>query len=167
MAAASAQIGVAKAAAYPSISLLAGVSIHRSVVGPNVAIPLLGTGAIRAQSTKAEAAYDEAVANYRQTVLNGLREVEDNLVVLQILEEAATAQAIAVKAARASAVITYNQYRNGIVDYLSVIVAQTTALEHERIALNLLGRRLVASVSLIKALGGGWEPTKHLKATKK
>ncbi|MFZ1546635.1 MAG: efflux transporter outer membrane subunit [Candidatus Nitrotoga sp.] len=166
MAAASAQIGVAKAAAYPSISLFAGVSIRRSVVGANVAAPLLGTGAIHAQSTKAEAVYDETVANYRQAVLNGLREVEDNLAVQQILDEAAKAQAAAVKAARAAAAITYNQYRNGIVDYLPVIVAQTTALGDERIALDMLGRRLVASVSLIKALGGGWEPIKQ-KETKK
>lgn len=166
MAAASAQIGVARAAAYPSISLFAGLSISRSVVGASVAAPLLGTGAIHAQSTKAEAVYYETVANYRQAVLNGLREVEDNLAVLQILDEAAKVQAAAVKAAREVAAITYNQYRNGIVDYLPVIVAQTTALSDERIALNMLGRRLVASVTLIKALGGGWEPPKPKESKK-
>lgn len=166
MAAASAQIGVAEAAAYPSISLFAGVSIRRGVGGATVSVPILGTGAVRAQRTKAEAAYDEAVANYRQAVLDGFREVEDNLAVLQILDEAATAQSVAVKAARESAAITYNQYRNGIVNYQSVIMAQTTTLGNERAALNMLGRRLVASVTLIKALGGGWDSAK-LKEIKK
>jgi len=160
MAAASAQIGVAEASAYPSVVLYGGAAIRGIVGGARAAVPVFDTGSIRAQRSKAEAAYDEVVANYRQTVLDGFREVEDNLTVLQILDEAATAQAVAVKAAREAAVITYNQYRNGIVDYLSVIVAQTTALGNERAALDMLGRRLVASVTLIKALGGGWEPTK-------
>ena len=157
MAAASAQIGVAEAASYPSVNLFAGVSIRHGVGGARVAAPVFDAGSTRAQSAQAGAAYDEAVANYRQTVLDGFREVEDNLAALRILEASAAAQAEAVKAARESVRITNNQYGAGIVNYLSVVVAQTTALANERAALGVLGRRLVASVTLIKALGGGWE----------
>lgn len=157
MAAASAQIGVAEAASYPSVNLFAGVSIRHGVGGARVAVPVFDAGSTRAQSAQAGAVYDEAVANYRQTVLNGFREVEDNLAALQILDATAAAQAEAVKAARESVTITNNQYRAGIVDYLSVVVVQATALANERAALGILGRRLVASVTLIKALGGGWE----------
>lgn len=158
MAAASAQIGVAEAASYPSLDLFAGVSIRKGLLGgAKVAAPLYGA-APQAGRTKAAAAYDETVADYRQTVLNGFREVEDNLAALQILDQAAAAQASAAKAAREAVAIMDNQYRVGVVNYQSVIVAQATALVNERAALGLLGRRLVASVTLIKALGGGWEP---------
>lgn len=157
MAAASAQIGVAEAASYPSVSLFGGVSIRHNVGGEKTTLPVFNAGAIRAQSAKAGAAYDEALADYRQTVLNGFREVEDNLAALQFLDEAALAQAEAVKAVRKSMTITNNQYRAGIVSYLSLVVVQAGALANERAALGILRRRLVASVTLIKALGGGWE----------
>ncbi|MFA7279888.1 MAG: efflux transporter outer membrane subunit [Sterolibacterium sp.] len=157
MAAASAQIGVAEAASYPAVSLFGGVSIRHSVGGEKTTMPLFDAGAIRALSAKAGAAYDEAFADYRQVILNGFREVEDNLAALQLLNEAAQAQAEAVKAARESMTITNNQYRAGIVSYLSLVVVQAGALNNERAALGILRRRLIANVTLIKALGGGWQ----------
>lgn len=156
MAAASAQIGEAEAASYPSISLFVGGSIRHSVGGARVAMPVFDAGATRAQSAKAGAVYEEAFAEYRQTVLNGFREVEDNLAALRLLEEAAAAQDEVVRAARDSMIITNNQYQAGIVSYLSLAVVQASALASERAALDNLRRRLVASVTLIKALGGGW-----------
>ncbi|TMG95760.1 MAG: RND transporter, partial [Betaproteobacteria bacterium] len=102
------------------------------------------------------ATYDENVANYRQTVLNGFLEVEDNLVALRILEQEASVQDEAVKSARESLAITLNQYRAGTANYLAVVVVQATALANERAALAIQSRRLSASVALIKALGGGW-----------
>lgn len=159
MAAASAKIGVAEAAAYPSLDLFVGVSIRRGLLGgAKVAAPLYAGETPQARRSQAGAAYDEAVANYRQAVLNAMRDVEDNLVAQQALDEAAAAQDEAVKASRQSVSITRNQQREGIVNYLSVVVVQAAALDTERSALDLLGRRLVASVNLIKALGGGWEP---------
>src|SRR5207237_45484 len=93
---------------------------------------------------------------YRQTVLNGFLEVEDNLVALRILEQEASVQDEAVKSARESLAITLNQYRAGTANYLAVVVVQATALANERAALAIQSRRLSASVALIKALGGGW-----------
>ncbi len=164
MAVASAQIGEAEAAAY-SFNLFAGVSIRRSGAGETLTVPLSTDDFKRAKSAKTEAAYDEVVANYRQTVLNGFREVEDNLVALEILAAAAAAQGEAVKAGSESVKILNNQYQAGIVKYQSVITAQANALVNERAALVIHGRRLVASVALIKALGGGWQPPAP-KATK-
>ncbi|MBI5920567.1 MAG: efflux transporter outer membrane subunit [Betaproteobacteria bacterium] len=165
MAAASAQIGVAEAASYPLITLFGGQSLRHRVGGEKMTLPLFDAGAIRALSAKAGAAYDEALADYLSTVLNGFREVEDNLAALQFLDEAAQAQAEAVKSARESMTITNNQYRAGIVSYLSLVVVQAGALNNERVALGIFRRRLVASVTLIKALGGGWEanPAKAAK----
>jgi NodT family efflux transporter outer membrane factor (OMF) lipoprotein len=158
MAAASARIGVAAAEAYPTLNLFLGASIIEGVIGgAKTEMPLYTAGATKAKRTKAEAAYDEAVANYRQTVINGFREVEDNLVEIQYLDQSSAVQDQAVKSARESALIMNNQYDAGIVNYLSVVIVQSTALTHERGALSILGRRLVASVNLTKALGGGWK----------
>jgi outer membrane protein TolC len=107
------------------------------------------------------ATYDENVASYRQTVLAGFQEVEDNLAALRILEQEALVQDEAVKSARESLTITLNQYRAGTANYLAVVVAQATALSNERAALAILARRQTASVKLIKALGGGWDAS-HL-----
>lgn len=157
MAVASAKIGVLQAEAYPSLDLFAGVSIRRGLLGgANLLASIYSGGTTPARSSQASAAYDEVVANYRQSVLNGFREVEDNLAALRILDEAALAQEEALKAARESVRVTSNQYQAGVVDYLSVTAVQAIALEHERAALDILSRRLVASVALIKALGGGW-----------
>jgi NodT family efflux transporter outer membrane factor (OMF) lipoprotein len=158
MAAANAQIGVAQAAFYPSARLFAGGGIDISFAGGIALAQFLLDGGLRdAQKAQASAAYDETIANYRQTVLGALRDVEDNLSALRILESEAAVQGAAVNASRESVTITNNQYRAGIVTYLSVVVVQAAALVNERADLGILARRLVASVNLIKALGGGWE----------
>jgi len=158
MAAANAQIGVAEAAFYPSLRLFAGGGVDIAFRGGVAFAQYLLDGGLReAQKVQATAAYEETIANYRQTVLSALRDVEDNLAALSILEKEAVAQGTAVKAARQSVTITNNQYRAGIVNYLSVVVVQAAALVNERADIALLGRRLVANVNLIKALGGGWE----------
>jgi outer membrane protein TolC len=94
---------------------------------------------------------------YRQTVLTGFQEVEDNLAALRILADEANAQDEAVRAAQQSLAVTNNQYQAGIVSYLNVVVAQTIALTNKRTAVDILGRRLNACVLLVKALGGGWK----------
>ena len=159
MAAANAQIGVAEAAFYPSVSLFAGGGFgialrgRRGLRAGRCSTAVCG----RRRARRSTAAYDETVANYRQTILAAFREVEDNLAALRILEGEAAVQAEAVRAARESVTITNNQYRAGIVTYLAVVVVQAAALVNERAELAILGRRFVASVTLIKALGGGWE----------
>lgn len=157
MAAASARIGVAEASAYPTLGIFAGVTIRKGIVGgADTALPLYTGGAVEAGRSAASAAYDAAVAEYQQAVLNGFREVEDNLAALQALEDTAQAQNQAVKAAQDSTTIANNQYRAGVANYQSVVLSQSNALNNERAALGILGRRLVASVTLMKALGGGW-----------
>jgi len=168
-AAANAQIGVAEAAFFPSLTLSASGGFQSSVLSQLFSLPsrywslgaalaqtIFDAGLRRAQTAQAIATYDENVANYRQTVLIGFQEVEDNLAALRILEQEGAVQDEAVKAARESLTITLNQYRAGTANYLAVVVAQAIALSNERTALGILGRRLAASVALIKALGGGW-----------
>ncbi len=104
-----------------------------------------------------QATYDATVANYRQTVLTAFQQVEDNLAQLRILFQEAEITDRAVKAALQSLEISTIQYRGGIANYLLVITAQTSALQNQRSAVDILTRRLVASVSLIQALGGGWD----------
>jgi NodT family efflux transporter outer membrane factor (OMF) lipoprotein len=158
MAAANARIGVAEAEFYPSVRLFAGGGVDIAFKGGVAYAQYLLDGGLReAQKVQATAAYDETIADYRQTVLSALRDVEDNLAAQRILEAEAAAQAAAVKAARQSVTITNNQYRAGIVNYLAVVVVQAGALVNERADIALLGRRLVANVNLVKALGGGWE----------
>ncbi|HKU70221.1 MAG TPA: TolC family protein, partial [Burkholderiales bacterium] len=108
------------------------------------------------QSDQAIAAYDATVADYRQTVLNSFKEVEDNLATLRILDEEARIQDDAVRAARESVTLTTNQYKAGIVSFLNVAIVQTAQLNAERTSVVLLGQRLTAAVNLIKALGGDW-----------
>jgi NodT family efflux transporter outer membrane factor (OMF) lipoprotein len=169
-AAANAQVGVAEAAYFPSLTLSATGGFQSSVLsqlftlpsrywslGPALAATIFDAGLRRAQTAQAMATYDENVANYRQTVLAGFQEVEDNLAALRILEQEAAVQDEAVKSARESLTITLNQYRAGTANYLAVVVAQAVALSNERTALTILGRRLTASVTLIKALGGRWD----------
>ena len=126
-------------------------------IGTAIAQTIFDAGLRRAQTDQAIATYDENVANYRQTVLAGFQEVEDNLAALRILEQEAVVQDAAVKSARESLTITLNQYRAGTANYLAVVVVQAVSLANERAALAILGRRLDASVVLIKALGGGWD----------
>lgn len=170
VAAANAQIGVAKAAYFPAITLSSTAGFASSAfsdwlswpnriwsLGSGVTQTIFDGGLRSAQMDEARAVYDATVAGYRQTVLNGFVEVEDNLAALRILEEEARVQNEALGAARQSVVITTNQYKAGIVSYLNVIIAQTTALNDERTAIDILGRRMAASVQLIRAMGGGWE----------
>jgi NodT family efflux transporter outer membrane factor (OMF) lipoprotein len=170
VAAANAQIGVATAAYYPDLLLSASGGFSSGSftkwftlpnriwsIGPEFAMTLFDAGARRAQTDQATAAYDANVATYRQTVLSGFQEVEDNLAAMRILEQEAQVQDEAVQASRLSVELITNQYKAGIVSYLNVIQVQTTALSNERTALDIQNRRLAASVLLIKALGGGWE----------
>jgi NodT family efflux transporter outer membrane factor (OMF) lipoprotein len=169
-AAANAQIGVAMAAYFPKITLSASFGFESAdswrwltapsrfwSVGPALAETLFDGGLRGAQTEQARAAYDAAVASYRQTVLTGFQEVEDQLAALRVLEEETTVQEDALRAARLAVTITLNRYKAGTASTLDVLVAQTTALDRERAVVDILGRRLTASVLLIKALGGGWE----------
>ena len=158
MAAASAKIGEAEASAYPSLALFAGVSIRRGVLGgTKLSAPLYSGGATKAKRSEAVSAYEEVIANYQQMVLTGFREVEDSLVSMDALSVAADNKAQAVKASRASLTILNNQQQVGIINYPALISAQTAALDSEKLGLDILAKRLVASVNLIKALGGGWQ----------
>lgn len=168
--AANAQIGAAKAAYFPSLTLSATYGSRSAdaaqwlsapsrfwSIGPTLAQSIFDAGLRQAQSEQAIAAYDATVAEYRQAVLRGFQEVEDNLAALRILEEEAKVQEHAVRAARESLELTLNQYKAGTVSYVNVVTVQTTLLANERSAAGILGRRLVAAVGLIKALGGGWD----------
>jgi len=158
MAAANAQIGVAQASFYPSFRLFASGALGAGIAGGVALAQVLLDGGLRqAQTARYTAAYAETVAEYRQTVLGAFRDVEDTLAAMRILETQAAAQAVAVKASRESVTIMNNQYQAGVVNYLSVVIVQSAALVNERADLAILARRLVASVDLIKSLGGGWE----------
>lgn len=169
VAAANAQIGVAEAAFFPTVTLSASGGFEASSLatwltwpsrfwsfGPAISELVFDGGLRRAQTDQARAAHDADVAFYRQTVLTGFQEVEDNLAALRILQEEAQVQDEAVKAAEQSVTVTTNQYKAGIVNYLDVVTVQVIALTNERTAVNVLGNRMSASVLLIKALGGGW-----------
>jgi len=123
-------------------------------IGPALAGTLFDAGLRRAQRDEQIAAYDAAVASYRQTVLTAFREVEDNLSTLRILGDEAAVQQQALEAARQSVELTTNQYKAGLVGFLNVVVVQAQAFAAERNAIDLAGRRLSAAVALIKALGG-------------
>ncbi len=177
MAAANAQIGVAESAFYPDITLSATGGFEAASlskwfswpsrfwsVGTSIAETVFEGGLRRSLTDQARAAYDANVASYRQTVLTGFQEVEDNLAALRILEEEAGVQDEAVNSAEQTLTVVTNQYRAGTVSYLDVIVAQATALTNERIAISIQGRRMTAGVLLIKALGGGWNSS-ALKST--
>ncbi|WP_414479217.1 efflux transporter outer membrane subunit [Pseudomonas luteola] len=167
---ANAQIGVAKAAYYPTLSLTASGGYRNSQwgnlvstpnrywsIGPAFDLTLFDFGARRAQVEQAEASYDQTVAQYRQAVLNGFKEVEDYLVELDVLNQESGVRQEALDSARESLRLAENQYRAGLIDYLDVVTLQTTALNNERTNLTLLGSRLVTSVQLIAAMGGGWD----------
>jgi NodT family efflux transporter outer membrane factor (OMF) lipoprotein len=170
VASANAQIGVALAAYYPNITLSALGGFQASSLsnwldwpsrfwslGPAALTQTMFDGGLRgAQTDQARAVYDETVASYRQTVLTGFQNVEDNLAALGILEQEAQVQDEAVVAARKSVALTTDQYKVGIVSYLNVVTAQTFALTDERTAVSIASRRMTASVLLVKALGGGW-----------
>jgi NodT family efflux transporter outer membrane factor (OMF) lipoprotein len=173
MAASNAQIGVAIAAYFPDITLTGSfgsqsaqiASLFASPtsvwsVGGNVAETLLDFGSRSAQVEQARAMFDQNVASYRQTVLTGFQQVEDELSTLRILQQQAVVEVEAVKTAQEAARLTLNQYKAGTVPYSSVITAQTTALQAEETALGVTENRLTASVTLVQAIGGGWDAGK-------
>ena len=114
-------------------------------------------GRRHAVSDQAQAAYDQSVANYRETVLGAFQDVEDNLAALRILQDEAKTQQAAVQAAQNSLNLSLTRYKGGVTTYLEVITAQGLALSDERTAVQILGRRITASVLLVRALGGGWD----------
>src|SRR5207237_7366523 len=117
--------------------------------GASTVVTAFDVGRRRAVSEQARAAYDESVANYRQTVLTAFQEVEDNLAASRILKDEAEAQKAAVTAAEHSLALSTNRYKAGVVSYLEVTTAQSTALADERAAADILSRHMAASVSLI------------------
>jgi NodT family efflux transporter outer membrane factor (OMF) lipoprotein len=170
VAAANAQIGVAVSAFFPSLTLAgsdnySGPAWSRLIevpnriwsLGPQLAETLFDGGLRRAQVAQARAAYDASVDNYRQTVLSGFQQVEDQVVTLRVLEKEQVIEDATVAAAREAEKLTLNQYKAGTVPYSSVITAQTTRLSAEETALSVLSSRLQASVALIEAVGGGWD----------
>jgi NodT family efflux transporter outer membrane factor (OMF) lipoprotein len=170
MAAANAQIGVAVAAYFPDLTLtpsfgfsgshlghLIGSATNVWSLGASVAETIFDAGARSAQVEQARAGYDETIAQYRQTVLEGFQQVEDQLAALRILEQQSAIENETVQTAREAARLTLNQYKAGTVPYSSVISAQATALSTEQTALNVVQNRLTASVTLIEAIGGGWD----------
>lgn len=169
-AAANQQIGIAKAAFFPTLTLAATAGFESSsfinwitwpsrfwTIGPQAAQILFDAGKRTAQVASAQATYDATAANYRQTVLTAFQQVEDNLSALRVLADEATVLDQAVKSAERSVTVSTAQYRGGVATYLQVITTQTIALGDERSAVDLQTRRMTASVMLIQALGGGWD----------
>lgn len=169
MAAANARIGIAKTAFFPAIRLTGSAGYQSGEIaslfdwssrawalGPAISLPIFDGGRNSANLERAEAAHEEAVANYRQQLLVAFGEVEDGLLGLRALSEQAEVQQRAVQAAQKAAELSDKRYRAGRVSYLEVVDAQRTALQSERAAVQILGQRLQTSVLLIKALGGGW-----------
>jgi NodT family efflux transporter outer membrane factor (OMF) lipoprotein len=179
-AAANAQIGVARAAYYPDLVLSAGAGFTSGAaglaqwfntpsrvwsLGASLAQTLFDGGLRGARVDEAVAAYDGAVAQYKQTVLGGFQEVEDNLSNLRVLADESVAQDQAVAASRLSEQLALAQYRAGTTTYLAVVTAQALTLSNERTAADLLGRQLLSSVALVKATGGGWNAARLDSAT--
>jgi NodT family efflux transporter outer membrane factor (OMF) lipoprotein len=173
VAAANAQIGIAKAAYFPTLNLAMSNGFQSTDVGDlftvarrywafgpaAAALTVFDGGVKNAQYNQAIAGFDASVAAYRQAVLTGFQEVEDNLAALRILEEQAQVQNQAVASANQALALTNNQYQAGTVSYLNVMTAQTAALSNRQTAVQLQGDRLNAAVLLVKALGGGWNET--------
>jgi NodT family efflux transporter outer membrane factor (OMF) lipoprotein len=164
------QIGIARAAYFPTVNLDGTVGFAGSqgsnwfswpsgfwAVGPVLAETLFDAGRRRATSESARANYDATVATYRQTSLTAFQEVEDNLAALRILEHETQQQQQAVASSQESLQLFTNRYKGGVDTYLQVITAQTIELANERNAIDIQRRQLDASVLLIKALGGGWD----------
>lgn len=164
----SALIGVAVVAYFPDVSIsgLAGwmgskafpISVANEIwsIGGTAMETVFDGGLRRAQVVAAEATYYQAVANYRQTVLTAFQQVEDQLSTLRILEQQAKVQAEAVKLSRQAVDIALNEYKAGTVSYTTVVTAQATLLSNEQTDLSIRQQRMLASVALIQALGGGW-----------
>jgi NodT family efflux transporter outer membrane factor (OMF) lipoprotein len=176
MAAANAQIGISEGGYFPDLTISASDGFDNSVlhdlisapnrvwaVGANLAGNLINFGATHAQVKQSEAAYDATVADYRQTALTAFQQVEDQLATLRELEREAEVQDDALTAAKNATRIARNQYQAGIVAYTNVVVAESTELSEEQTAFTIRANRLIASVALVEALGGGWDPTQAPK----
>ena len=171
VAAANAQIGVARAAYFPNFSLAAATGFDSTQsatwitapsrlwsIGPTALLTVFDAGRHRAQTAQARAAYDEQVANYRGTVLVAYQEVQDNLSALQQLQLESGSEAAAVEATAKALQQAQYRYKAGLVTYLEVASAENTALQAQLSSVNIQLRRLSASILLVKALGGGWRP---------
>ena len=169
MASANEQIGIAQAAFYPTLSINALAGFEGSsilnwfswpsrlwAVGPTLSQTLYDHGRRQATSDTVKAQYDASVASYRQTTLDAFQQVEDNLVALRQLETEAAQQHEATSTAEQSLDLFNTRYEGGVDTYLQVITSQTAALQNERNDIEIMRRRLDASVLLVKALGGGW-----------
>jgi NodT family efflux transporter outer membrane factor (OMF) lipoprotein len=167
--AANAQIGIAESAWFPSLTLSGSYGSQADALsslfkasnavwsfGPSIAESLFNGGATVAQTREERALYDAAVASYRQTVLGAFQQVENDLATLHYLQTEYAQQSQAVREAERSQALYLNQYKAGVVAYTTVLTAQTTLLNAEVTALNVQSQRLVASVDLIDAIGGGW-----------
>jgi NodT family efflux transporter outer membrane factor (OMF) lipoprotein len=177
VAAANAQIGVAVAGFYPALTLsgsggftstaisqLFDVSNSLWSVGASVAQTVFNGGLTKAQVRGAKAAHDEAIAQYRQTVLTAFQQVEDNIAASRVLQNEEPLRLEASKAADEAEAVILNQYRAGTVDYTSVVTAQATALSARETLLNIQVQRMTTEVTLIEALGGGWSATQLPKS---
>ncbi len=173
MAAANEQIGITRAAYYPTLNLAAVAGLEGSsllnwfnwpsrfwAVGPGLSETLFDAGRRRATTESAKAGYDSAIANYRQTVLTSFQQVEDNVVVLRVLQTESAQQHDTTAAAEEALNLFQNRYAGGADTYLQVVTSQTTALANERNDIDIMRRQFEASVLLIKALGGGWDVSK-------
>ena len=170
MAAANEQMGIARAAYFPTLNLAALAGLQGSsllnwfnwpsrfwAVGASMSETLFDGGRRRATTESARAGYDASIANYRQTVLTSFQQVEDNLVVLRELSTESAQQREATASAEEALRLFENRYAGGVDTYLQVVTSQTTALANERNDIDLMRRRLEANVLLIKAVGGGWD----------
>jgi multidrug efflux system outer membrane protein len=170
LAAASEGIGIAKAAFFPTIQLTGFAGTESASLkdifswenriwglGPNLTLPLFEGGRNRAGLERSQAAYEEAVANYRSQVLVAFHEVEDGLVGLRLLQQQYDAQLRALDGAKQAADLSRLRYKEGLASYFEVVIADRTRLENELTVDQLSGQRLVTTVQLIKALGGGWQ----------
>jgi NodT family efflux transporter outer membrane factor (OMF) lipoprotein len=177
-AAANEQIGVAIAAFFPSLTLSASGGFENSVfsqlltapsrfwtLGPQLAATLFDAGLRQAQTDAARAAYDGNVATYRQTVLAAFQDVEDNLASQRILAQEIVVQQQAVDSALQALAIVTNEYKAGTVGYVNVLTAQTTAFTAQQKLETIAGQRMVSSVGLVKALGGGWDVSQMNRET--
>ncbi|HET6145771.1 MAG TPA: efflux transporter outer membrane subunit [Candidatus Acidoferrales bacterium] len=173
VAAANEQVGIARAAFFPTITLGLAAGFESGqfpnwltgpsavwAIGASAAETVFDAGRRRAVSDQALATYDEMIADYQQTVLTSFQQVEDSLSDLRVLEEEAKTQDAAVAAANRAVEQSTNRYKGGLDTYLTVITAQNAALENQRTAVSLLTRRLTSTVLLVKALGGGWDVSK-------
>jgi NodT family efflux transporter outer membrane factor (OMF) lipoprotein len=170
VASANAQIGIAVSAYYPQVSLSASGGLESAAIGTLFQGPsalwsvggsafetVLDGGRRRAVTQQARDNHEATVASYRENVLEAFQQVEDNLAALRLLDQELTTQQVAVASARRSVDLSTVRYKRGITTYLEVLTAQSIALSDERVAADLMTRRMTASVQLVKALGGGWD----------